>query len=224
MISMGCPGEDPFLEERVVRYDEWLRKGQISFASRVVPVAASLDARQWVLPSVQASEILQSARAVALQNCECRTHYQRCDRPIEVCFVLNEVADRAVARGEARYVSLDEAVTVLEQASASGLVHMSLYMPDHQVYALCNCCACCCHDLQIVRLYGRLDLMVRSEYVAVTDAGLCTGCGDCVERCAFGARHLEAGRLAYDAGACMGCGLCVTVCPLAATSLEPRPS
>jgi len=93
-------GRDYFLEKRIVQYDRWLDKGQISFSARVVPVAESLDARQWILPTEQALEILRDARSVARQDCECRTHYRRCDRPVEVCLLLNEVADHAVAAGD----------------------------------------------------------------------------------------------------------------------------
>lgn len=30
---------DPFLQKRVIKYDEWLDKGQISFSSKVIPVS-----------------------------------------------------------------------------------------------------------------------------------------------------------------------------------------
>lgn len=91
-----------------------------------------------------------------------------------------------------------------------------------QVGALCSCCSCCCHDLQIVKLTNRKDLMVRSEYVASTDPDTCIQCGDCVERCLFGARVLVDEQMKYDSTACLGCGLCVTVCPVQATTMEPR--
>jgi hypothetical protein len=41
--------------------------------------------KQWVLPTEQAMEILGKANSAAVQNCECRTHYQRWDNPLEVC-------------------------------------------------------------------------------------------------------------------------------------------
>ncbi|MCL0074246.1 hypothetical protein M1O50_05195, partial [Dehalococcoidia bacterium] len=179
---------DPFLEKRLIKYDEWLSKGQLSFSSKVVPVSESFDAKQWVLPTEQAMEILSNAKSVALQNCECRIHYKRCDKPLEVCFLLNEVGDKIVSKGQARHVSLSEATDILRKANESGLVHLSLYMPDHELFALCSCCSCCCHDLQIVKLYKRKDLMVRSEYVATTDSDACIHCGECAERCVFGAR------------------------------------
>jgi ferredoxin len=215
---------DPFLKKRLTKYDEWLSKRQISFSSKVVPVSESFNARQWVLPTEQAMEILRQAQSIALQNCECRTHYKKCDKPVEVCLLLDEVGEKFVSKGEARPVSLTEAADVLRKANESGLVHLTLYMPDHQVFALCSCCSCCCHDLQIVKHFNRKDLMVHSEYVAVTDPNICIHCGKCVERCVFGARVFGDEQMEYHAEACLGCGLCVTICPVDATSMRLRKS
>jgi ferredoxin len=213
---------DSSLEKRLTRYDDWLRSGQISFSSKVVPVTESLEARQWVLPSGQALEILRQAASVAVQDCECRSHYRRCDQPLEVCFLLNGVADKVVSRGKARPVSISDAAEILKAATRSGLVHLSLYMPDHEIYALCSCCPCCCHDLQIIRRYRRKDLILHSEYIAATDPDACIHCGECVGRCFFGARNCHDEKMVYSAADCVGCGLCVTVCPVGATTMVLR--
>lgn len=213
---------DAFLEKRLARYDQWLNTDQISFSSKVIPVSASLEANQWVLPTEQVMALIGKAASVAVQPCECRTHYQRCDKPLEVCLLLNEVADKLVAKGEARHVDLVQAAEILKKANQSGLVHLGLYRPDHEMFALCSCCACCCHDLQIVKQYDRKDLMVRSEYTAATDAEACTHCGACVERCVFDARVFEDGVMTYHTDACLGCGLCVPVCPVEATRMVPQ--
>ena len=159
---------------------------------------------------------------MALQNCACRTHYKRCDSPLEVCFLLNEEGNKAVAKGKARRVDLDEAAQILKKANESGLVHLSLYRPDHEIFALCSCCPCCCHDLQIVKKFKRKDLLVHSDYIAVTQPDDCIHCGECVDRCAFDARIHQDGKMEYTAEACLGCGLCVTVCPVDATSMILR--
>jgi hypothetical protein len=64
---------DPFLEKRITVYDQWLKNGQISYASKVIPVAESLNPEQWVLPTEQVMKILAEAKSVAVQNCECST-------------------------------------------------------------------------------------------------------------------------------------------------------
>ena len=213
---------DSFLEKRLVKYDEWLSKGQISYSSKVIPVSESFKTKQWVLPTEQAMEILLKSKSVAVQNCECRTHFKRCDNPLEVCFLLNDVGDKLVSKGKARHIDLKEAAGILTKANQSGLIHLSLYMPDHEIFALCSCCPCCCHDLQIVKLFDRKDLMVHSEYVAVTSPEDCIDCGECVERCVFGARVFRNEKMEYNTEACLGCGLCVTICPVEATSMVLR--
>jgi len=213
---------DAYLEERLTQYDAWLREGRIPFSSKVIPIGEALDVRQWVLPTEQVIEFLRGARSLALTECTCRSHYQHCDNPLEVCFLLDDAADQAVADRTARPVPLEEAAVVLHQANEHGLVHLTIYEPEHTVYAVCSCCACCCHDLQFLQLYGRGDLVAHSEYVAQTDVETCTQCGACVERCVFGARVWQGDRLSYDAGACYGCGLCVTVCAAGATVLTLR--
>lgn len=213
---------DPFLDKRIVSYDKWLSKGQISASSKVVPVSESLVAKQWVLPTEQALEILTRANSIAVQNCECRAHYKRCDKPLEVCFLLNKVGDKFVLKGEARCISLNEATSILKIANKNGLIHLALYMPDHEIFALCSCCSCCCHELQIVKLTQRRELIAHSEYVASTDYATCIHCGECVDRCIFDARILNDEKMEYSPEACLGCGLCVTVCPVDATTMILR--
>ncbi len=211
---------DAFLDERLNRYDKWLNSNKISFSSKVIPVSESLEGKQWILPGEQVAGILKEARSITLKDCECRTHYNRCEKPTEVCLLLNEVGDKSVAMGNGRHIELDEALIVLHNADKSGLVHLTLYRPDHQVYALCSCCSCCCHDFQIIRQYDRRELMVHSEYIAKTDTDLCIDCGECQDRCFFNARKLNAvGELQYDPKACYGCGLCVSICPTEATRM-----
>lgn len=214
---------DVYLEKRILKYDAWLREGHVAFSSRVIPVAESLEARQWVLPTEQVREMLADVEVIALQPCECRSRYQRCDHPREVCLLFDQVAEKFLQRNEARKVTFEEASEVLEQANCSGLVHLALYMPNHKVYALCSCCTCCCHEMQIVREYCRNDFMVHSEYVSETDFSLCIYCHECVNRCMFGARLItESGEFIYEVEKCLGCGLCVTVCPVNATIMKIR--
>ena len=151
---------DPWLDDRLARYDRWVAEGRIPYSSKVIPVRRSLDSMQWILPTEQVLELLRNAR---------------------------------------------------------------IYNPEQQVYAVCSCCACCCHDLQFLSRYGRSDLIARSDYVAEMDPDACVHCGQCVERCVFGARVLEGGEVVEWLDRCRGCGLCVTVCPTGASQMALRP-
>ena len=213
---------DEFLKSYADRYEQWRNEGDFTVSSRVIPVNESVTGRQWVLPAEQLLQILKEARSFALADCACRTHYRRCDRPREVCFLLDDLGDKSVERNKARRLSLAEAADVLKTADEHGLVHMTLYQPGRKIYALCSCCPCCCHDLQLLRQYHRTDLVARSDYIAITDRERCTDCGKCVDRCAFGSRELRDGRMHHDPGACLGCGLCVSVCPVKATGMQVR--
>jgi ferredoxin len=214
--------QDTFLEERLARYDKWYREGKVPFSSKVIPVRESIAGKQWVVPTEQVIEFLRNARSFAVTHCICRSHYKRCDNPTEVCFLINDAADAEVVQGAARRLSLEEAERLLHHADERGLVHLTIYNPHQYVYAICSCCSCCCHDLQFLQKHDRTDLVVRSEYVAQTDMDACIHCGDCVERCVFGARVWEDNQMRYDVDACYGCGLCVTACPAEATLMERR--
>jgi len=214
--------EDLYLEERLERTDKWIQEGKIPFSSRVIPVNESLSAQQWVLPTEQVIEILRNARSFALTSCECRERYQRCENPLDVCFLINDEADKYVAEGEARHIPVEKAVEVLRKANEKGLVHLTIYNPEQHVFAVCSCCPCCCHDLQFLRKYGRGDLIAHSEYIAHTDMEVCAHCGNCVERCYFGARVWQDEQMIYNADDCYGCGLCVTVCSAEATVMKQR--
>jgi ferredoxin len=212
---------DSYLTKYSNRYDRWLGNSKIAYTSRVIPINKSLEARQWVMPTQQAISILTQASSFALTACSCRTHYQ-CDKPKEVCFLLNDVADKAVEQKEARRIDFNEAKQVLKSSAEAGLVHLSLYRPDQEVFALCNCCSCCCHDLQLLIKYNRTELVVHSEFIAGTNETLCTDCGLCAENCPFKARNLTDNGLSFDSERCYGCGVCVPMCPENAIEMRKR--
>jgi len=213
---------DDFLKSYVTKYDRWRQEGTFSFSSKVIPVNESFSPSQWILPSDQVLQILKAAESFALTDCICRTHYSRCDKPKEVCFPLNKRSDQYVEHNKARRISLADASEVLKEADKHGLVHLTLYMPGHSIYAICSCCPCCCHDLQLLINYRRADLVMRSDYVAATDRERCIDCGKCIDRCVFGARFMKDNKLAYNARDCFGCGLCVSVCPKNATIIAQK--
>ena len=220
---------DDYLRRFDQQYVRWLEKGEIDFSSRVIPVKESLEGQQWVLPSQQAIEIIRNYSYIALNSCVCRTHYQRCDKPREVCLVFDDYGKMFVDKGLARQINVEDAEKTLEAANREGLVHLSLYRPDHKLFALCSCCSCCCHDLQLVLKHGRTHLMIQGDYLAVNDDDACVNCGACVDRCVFGARIMNGDMFEYEQGKCYGCGLCLSVCPMNAirlvrkeTELAPR--
>jgi len=69
------------------------------------------------------------------------------------------------------------------------------------------------------------DAVTSEAPVAMVDERLCTGCGTCVEACAFQAISLERGEGVLSTAQiapllCKGCGNCVTACPSKAITLQ----
>jgi len=221
-MHLSSKWEDQNLAEMLAKYDTWLRQGRIAYASKVIPVGEALRPVDWILPTDQAVSILTRAQLVALADCTCRQYYKRCSHPLETCLLVDQMAQSFLEAGKAREVAWDEIHSTLRLAGEHGLVHQAAYMPEHTVWAVCSCCSCCCYRLQILRRYGRADLVVHSDYRAAFDAVRCTSCQVCVSRCPFGAWQSRGGRVAHLAERCLGCGLCVSTCPEEAVRLEPR--
>jgi len=213
---------DHDLTSRFERYDEYLKDKKIPTSSQVIPIEQAIEAKQWVIPTQKAVEILREAESFAFTDCGCRLAFRRCSKPIDTCLLIGKYAGLNVEKGLARRISLEEAEQVLKKANEHGLVHLTIYMPGQGVFALCSCCDCCCHDLQIMKRFGRPDFIARSDYVAETDLDKCSNCGVCVDRCVFEARTMVDQSLQYDSKKCFGCGLCVTTCSTGATDLVER--
>jgi NAD-dependent dihydropyrimidine dehydrogenase PreA subunit len=147
--------------------------------------------------------------------------FKNCDKPVEVCLLLDEEAKELIQRGRAEKITLERAKEVLDIADEAGLVHLTLYLPGQKIYAICSCCPCCCHDLQALIKYGKKFFVVKSDYTASVDLDKCIGCGICLERCVFNARKILEGKSVVIKDNCYGCGLCVTTCPTNASVLIP---
>lgn len=219
---MSIDGMDSWLGERLDKYRGWLDRGEIDYSSKVIPIGESLPPVHWVIPTDQALSLIKDLNPIAVTGCVCRTHYKRCENPVDICLLLGDFAQKMMDKGSARAISLQTAEQVLKKADEHGLVHLSFYRPDRQLFALCSCCACCCHDLQLLLGFRQGGLVAQADYLAVTDPEACLHCGDCVDRCVFKARTMTEGKMVYDPRACYGCGLCVTVCPAGATAMKPR--
>ena len=64
---------------------------------------------------------------------------------------------------------------------------------------------------------------VNPNCYADIDAGLCMGCGNCIDRCPVHAIANQDGVSVVAREKCIGCGLCVTGCPNSAAILQKKP-
>jgi len=107
----------------------WTREEVAEFASELsavtVPIDVTLEGKQRILDFSRVKKILLGAETIALSECQCRARVKACDAPTDVCLYLNAEAVKLVEKGEARIISLDEALGILRMTCEAGLVHLA---------------------------------------------------------------------------------------------------
>lgn len=190
---------------------------------RVIPVKEAIPVDIEILPHEWASTLVQEARSWAVRDCTCRTQRQLlgqgCDHPLEVCLVFVPVEGAFDHSDVDRPITTEEALSILSQAADVGLVH-TVYNFREGLHHICNCCTCACMFLRAVVEFGRFTGIARSAFQSVVENELCIGCGECIERCPFGALSLQDQVCVVEYVRCMGCGLCAAACPMGALRLE----
>jgi len=193
---------------------------------RVIPVGEAIPFELEIFPYERATQLLENAKSWGVRDCICRVQQRLigkgCERPIENCMVFAPVEGAFDHSEVDRAISKEEALRILREAEDAGLVHTAGNYRGGNSY-ICNCCTCCCGVLRGVAEFGVPTAVARSDFLAVVDAELCIGCGDCIERCQFGALSVPEDVCTLDYARCVGCGLCATACPVDALHLERRP-
>jgi ferredoxin len=205
-------------------------------ARRLIQIDKPIDYRnlESVVPFELARDIvLDSPATITLARCACRNVAERrgtrnpaCG-PLETCLYIGDPIATFVAekQPDARVITADEALAVVEAAAGRGDIH-TLWFKDAaagRMYAMCNCCSCCCIGLKSAR--AGFSPLVGSGYVARVDSAACSACGLCVDACAFDALEVgENGPVNVDPERCMGCGACVGRCPECALMLTENAS
>ncbi len=211
------------------RWIPWLNPDQNSI--NYLPVNERIIVENSVLPSRVVHDLIDSASVhVLMDKCGCRL-LNNCQRyPHDVgCMFMGETALK-LPHGVCQPVSKEAAHAHADRAMGLVLLPMIgklrvdnfIYMtPDRgKLLSLCFCCECCC----ILRSYKHvpapyLDGIIEpipGMVIEVTDA--CTGCGTCLETCAFNAITIENGRAVHNAQ-CRGCCRCERVCPFNAVKV-----
>ncbi|MEW5870397.1 MAG: 4Fe-4S binding protein [Chloroflexota bacterium] len=195
-------------------------------AKRLVQVREPIRAPdlEQVIPYPRARAlILQNPEHIVALECPCRAARPNPCLPLDVCLIVGEPFASLLIEHHpqrSRWVSTQEAVTILEAEDERGHVHHAFFKDAMlgRFYAICNCCSCCCGAMQAQR--NGTPMLASSGYLAQVDADLCIGCGECQDFCEFGALSLPDGFASVDAAACMGCGVCVGKCVQGALSLR----
>ena len=195
-------------------------------AYRVIAVEEAIHFSLEIHPYEQANEILATAKSWGVADCTCRTRTRHagrgCSYPLETCLFMSRDEGAFQEDELIRAISQEESLRILRESADRGLVHTTANVGDYGG-AICNCCPCCCNSLRGVVEFNRPTVVAHSDFRATVDETACAGCGDCIERCHFGALSLPEGACVVDHPRCVGCGLCVVVCPHDARSLVRRP-
>jgi ferredoxin len=189
---------------------------------RVLPAHGAVKSER-ILPYEDVRALMEGAQTFHVQDCICRKERdiagdRPCSFPLHNCMGFSS-APRKPVDGDITRV---EAVALLDEAERQGLVHCVSNFKTGMFY-VCNCCGCCCGVLRGVTEFGLAHSVAAAAYRAVVDAGACTGCGICAERCQVKAIVVHDGVAVVDAVRCIGCGLCVTGCAPEAVRLERLP-
>lgn len=220
------------VEQDFVR--ELLTTGETAIGRVFVNEQAVEEHGSAVLDYERATEVIRSARHLAVGLCYCRhkmRHLGRnCDAPLEICMTLNDAAASLVRHGHARRIDAAEGLDLIQEARDRNLLQCGDNVREG-VNFICNCCGCCCEPLLAVRRFSVERPVYTTNFIPRVDAGNCSGCGRCVDACPVEALSLVSAndfrfkgrrQARLEENRCLGCGVCVRVCSRGAISLVPR--
>ena len=189
---------------------------------RIIPMEKTIPVDIDVMPYEKASTYLDQARSWGVLDCICRVQKrligQGCNHTVKNCLVFSPKPGAFQKSEEIETISHEKALEILAEADREGLVH-SINNAQTEVYYVCNCCTCSCGVLRGMVEYGSENSIARSDFYAVADQDVCSGCEICLERCAFEAISMEDGLCQVERSRCYGCGLCISTCDTGALSL-----
>jgi hypothetical protein len=114
----------------------------------------------------EANEIVDNSDGLALGPCTCRAVFKNCDNPINTEIIVG-FSRNIFMEGrphDYREITKQEAKDILKQCHQNGLIHTIVHW-QHDFYAICNCCPCCCVPLRLLKKYGIGNALVREDNI-----------------------------------------------------------
>ncbi|MDF1561502.1 MAG: 4Fe-4S dicluster domain-containing protein [Deltaproteobacteria bacterium] len=187
-----------------------------------------------VLPWERATELIEGARSLAVALCYCRHKAEhlgeQCDSEMDNCLSLDAGAEFIARRGFGWSIERSEALEILHRSREAGLVQIADNVQRRPSY-LCNCCGCCCGQLQAINEYD-LPAVNPSRFLAEADDETCVGCQRCSRACPIAAISMvprrertvrkNQMRPVVEEERCIGCGVCATACGKEAMRMRQR--
>jgi Na+-translocating ferredoxin:NAD+ oxidoreductase subunit B len=201
---------------------------------RTIPIHASVENSQSVLPFEDAATIIDSSRIASVSTCSCRHRKnldpdeESCKHETRTCLHFDLLGRYLVQNGLAEEISKQEALEIARNCADEGLVH-AVSNTVEGIDTICNCCSCCCAFIK-TKLYLPEPLTTGhqpSNYIAFVDHEICKKCGLCAKRCPMKAVVLlsqedQKKELILSREKCIGCGVCAHKCPTGAIRLQHR--
>jgi ferredoxin len=196
---------------------------------RTIPINKSITMDHHAATYDRIRELVKSSKGpFAVLKCICRESRKmggdscKITSRLETCLGMGDMAAMVLRRGHGREITADEALVILSQNEADGLV----LQPANEQNAefVCSCCGCCCGMLQFQKMLPRpVDFWASNFYAEAAD-NLCARCSKCVSRCQVNAMSMNGpgGTAKADLDKCIGCGLCVPSCPSKAIRLVKK--
>lgn len=185
------------------------------------------------LPIEDVEQVLRLATSITVIPCICRMH-EPGKTADEVCIlVTTKPVDDILLEGFSSYddgpgvddfhtKTVDEAMELVRECEANGLMHSIWTFQTPFTAAICNCnLESGCMAMKLTAGYD-IKLMWRGEELAQVDSERCTRCGACIKICPFGAVGARKGTVEFHADLCWGCGICRSACEQDAISLVDR--
>jgi len=195
--------------------------------------ALPADEHTEILDYERATWLISEARAHSVSLCSCRhkaSHLGKaCDKPLEVCLMLNSAAEIFTRQGFAKMISKDRALRIVEECRDQGLAQSGDNIKK-KISFICNCCSCCCELFNAIKCFNISSALVSSNWISQIDEEKCTGCGLCVKACPTDALYLEeqekgdtaVKKAVVNKDICMGCGVCYSTCKKGAVTMKQR--
>ncbi|OGO19424.1 MAG: hypothetical protein A2Z15_06195 [Chloroflexi bacterium RBG_16_50_11] len=200
---------------------------------RIIPARKAIATNPKIKPEQvlwyeNIAEMLQRVDKIGVVDCDCRRIYGRCDKPLLNCLHFGNMVDYEVGRGgRMKTITVEEAITICDEAEEAGLVHS---MPGNNASVsgvICNCCNDCCSTFEPALQSGRImEITAPSRFQAMVNQESCKGCQQCFKRCPFGAIEMQAiagsdkPKASVNKNKCLGCGVCVIGCKQKAMTFE----
>jgi len=212
-------------------FEEYMEQGGIEIMRpqpaihRVIPAQSAVKT-EWILPYDKLREMMMEKKSFRVRDCICRKQQdqegtRKCTFPLHVELIFSNSAPPEPLI--LPYVSMDEALAVLDKTEKIGLVHTVSNVAEG-VWYVCNCCGCCCGILRGITEFGIEKSVAAANYYSVIDPEKCKACGTCVKRCQMHAITQNSDEIALiNRAKCIGCGLCVSGCPASVARLERKP-